>query len=528
LQLRGHERAGTLKVQTGETIAFAIVATILLLIGWSRFFDPFVGDQALFLIGAEKLQAGGVLYRDFWDIKQPGVFTFFLLGGRMFGFSQVGEHVADLVWQIAFAFALVLGLRASFAPMRLVAAFAPIAVIGSYYAGSSCWHLLQVEELAGLPLFCSAWLMMEALRRSSKRLALVAGIVGGVALSLKLIFLIVLVGILAAVLLTVRAASRETQRLMLLQFVLGVSVPIACIAGYSVLHATEATTFRTTFVISIEILYTPAMHAPAARLADSAMRFLLYFRGIILLGIIGLFTVDRTSAPAKAWRAICVTWVACDLVVIAIQISSWWQYHFLLLIPPVGILATFGLGFLIRNGMRSYPAAFASLAIGGIVSYVAVPLPQGAIGTILRVAAERPFESERALERYRLATNSEYADAFADSSHLRNRAPGTTVYVFGDPLIYVDSNTAQAIAMNSWAIQLFTPALWKQTVAELSRTKPDFVFVFDRFADHLRTNDGGAAMNLLSRDYAPTQHTRDGEWFVRRVNEAGGMLDVAR
>jgi hypothetical protein len=106
--------------------------------------------------------------------------------------------------------------------MRLVAAFAPIAVIGSYYAGSSCWHLLQVEELAGFPLFCGAWLMLEALRRSSKRLALTAGIVGGVALSLKLIFLIVLAGILAAVLLTIRAASRETLRSMLLQFALRV------------------------------------------------------------------------------------------------------------------------------------------------------------------------------------------------------------------------------------------------------------------------------------------------------------------
>ena len=45
---------------------------LVAVIGASRLFDPFSGDQALFLVGAETLHAGGVLYRDYWDIKQPG------------------------------------------------------------------------------------------------------------------------------------------------------------------------------------------------------------------------------------------------------------------------------------------------------------------------------------------------------------------------------------------------------------------------------------------------------------------------
>ena len=40
---------------------------------------PFAGDQALFLLGAAALDRGEVLYVDFWDIKQPGIYLFFWL-----------------------------------------------------------------------------------------------------------------------------------------------------------------------------------------------------------------------------------------------------------------------------------------------------------------------------------------------------------------------------------------------------------------------------------------------------------------
>ena len=284
------------------------------------------------------------------------------------------------------------------------------------------------------------------------------------------------------------------------------------------------TTFKTTFVIPIQVLYTAEMHAPVARLADSTTRFLLYFRGLILLALIGLFGVKRASAEARMWRLICIVWITCDAIVIAIQISSWWQYHFLLLIPPIGILATLGLALIVRNLFVSYRRAIASLAVAGIVAYVAVPLPQGAIGTILRVGQQRPFESAGSLERYRIATNSEYADALDDSAVARQRAAGAAVYVFGDPLIYVDSDAAQAIAMNSWGIQLFTPALWKRTVAELCATRPEYVFVFDRFVSHLQTGDHGTTMALLSRDYARATRTKDGQWYKRTVRSYDAQL----
>ncbi|MBC5800519.1 MAG: hypothetical protein GIX03_06610 [Candidatus Eremiobacteraeota bacterium] len=55
----------------------AAAVILVAVIGASRLFDPFSGDQALFFVGAKTLHAGGTLYRDYWDIKQPGIFAFF-------------------------------------------------------------------------------------------------------------------------------------------------------------------------------------------------------------------------------------------------------------------------------------------------------------------------------------------------------------------------------------------------------------------------------------------------------------------
>jgi len=412
--------------------------------------------------------------------------------------------------------ALIVGLRRSLQSHRFIVAFAPLAVVGSYYAGSSSWHLMQVEELVGFPLFCCAWSLDEALRRGSRRLAFVAGVCGGIVLAFKLIFAIVVVALAAAVV----SQHARVKRYALGEFGLlwlgGLLVPVVAVAVYAIGHATQRITLVTTFVIPLEILATIDMHAPIARLADSATRFALYYRGLILLGLIGIVTIGRGSARAMAWRAVCLAWLAADAIVIGAQLSSWWQYHFLLFVPPLGILATFGLAFLVRNGVRSRRRAVASLALTGIVAYVAVPLPQGAIGTILEVVRARPFASVRELERYREDTSSEFADAEADARFTAQRAP-SSMYVFGDPLIYLDSKTTQAIAMNSWAIQLFTPALWRRTVAELCSARPKYVFVYARFAGRLTTSDGGAAMSLLDREYVPAAASRNGEWYVARA-----------
>src|SRR5450631_4009030 len=63
---------------------------------------PFWGDQALFTYAAHGIRHGDRLYVDFWDLKQPGIYLWYLGAGTLFGFHEAGMHTAELLWSVAF------------------------------------------------------------------------------------------------------------------------------------------------------------------------------------------------------------------------------------------------------------------------------------------------------------------------------------------------------------------------------------------------------------------------------------------
>jgi len=510
----------------------AVAVLLVAAIGASRLFDPFSGDQALFLVGAKTLHAGGVLYRDYWDIKQPGIFAFFLTAGTLFGFTQIGMHALDVLWQTAFAVALVVGLRGALGDARWTA-FAPLGVIGATYAGSSPWHLLQVEELVGFPLFVCMWAAGVAVRGRSVSAGptLVSGLAAGIVLLFKLVLAPVVVAITIAITFRARgrsAAARPTRFWFI--WLLGVLVPLAVYAVYAVRTGSFEIGMETTFAVPLQIAAF-APHAPLARLNDSALRLLLYFRGIIVLAVIGAVTMrDRRM---RSWRAACLAWIVSGLAVILAQAQSWWQYQFVLLIPPLGILATFGVAFLGERVARGRRAGLIALAASGIVAYIAVPLPQGALGTILRIARERPFVSAAALERYRVATSTEYAGAVADAAPSIAGADRRPIYVFGNPLVYVLTNRPQAIAITSWASYLDPPSIRARRDNELAAARPSAIFVLRDRSDEISSARSPLTATALSRDYVEATQTTNGTWYNRRHQPAaapklmkrGAMVD---
>jgi len=496
----------------------AAAVILVAAVGASRLFDPFSGDQALFLVGAKTLHAGGVLYRDYWDIKQPGIFAFFLAAGTLFGFTQIGAHALDVLWETAFAVALVFGLRGALRDPRW-AAFAPLGVVGATYAGSSPWHLLQVEELVGFPIFACMWTaglaLTERRRSASAGLALVCGFAGGIVLVFKLLLAPVVVAVTIAIAFHARARfSAAGPRRFWFVWLLGILVPLAVYGAYAIRTDSLKIAIEMTFAVPFQIAAL-APHAPLARFNDSAFRLLLYFRGIIVLALIGAVTMrDRGMRP---WRAACLAWIVSGLAVILAQAQSWWQYQFVLLVPPIGILATFGAAFLGERVARGRREGLIALAVSGVVAYIAVPLPQGAIGTILRVARERPFASTAALQRYRVATSTEYADAAIDAAlPVRAGSDSGPIYVFGNPLIYVLANRAQAVAMTSWASYLDPPSVWARLDNELSAVRPNYIFVLRDRSDEISSARSPRISATLSRDYVKSAQTMDGTWYMRR------------
>src|SRR5436309_15365797 len=77
------------------------------IIGVTRIPEPFEGDQAFFTLIARSLHRGATLYVGVWDNKQPGIFLFYELAGRLFGFSEIGSHLFELIYQLITAAVLM-------------------------------------------------------------------------------------------------------------------------------------------------------------------------------------------------------------------------------------------------------------------------------------------------------------------------------------------------------------------------------------------------------------------------------------
>lgn len=122
----------------------------------------------MFLVYSKEIADGAVLYRDVWDIKQPGIFIFYLLGGKFFGFSEFGVHLLELIYWLSLSFILIFGLRKYFAN-QLFVLLTPLFTIGIYYSVSGSLHLTQVEGLVSFPLFMSLWFCHKFLDGPGKK-----------------------------------------------------------------------------------------------------------------------------------------------------------------------------------------------------------------------------------------------------------------------------------------------------------------------------------------------------------------------
>src|SRR5438477_2964269 len=170
---------------------------------------PFGGDQTLFVLYALKLSQGADLYRDVWDVKQPGIFSFYLLAGKLFGFSEVGVHTLELLYMTGFSVALIFTCKRYFRT-PWVASLVPLLSVGFYYAFAGSNHLTKLEPLVGFPIFLLLYWACEASSNDKhvRGLFFLSGLMGGVVLLFKLVLLpIPLASWLAALVFAARGKS---------------------------------------------------------------------------------------------------------------------------------------------------------------------------------------------------------------------------------------------------------------------------------------------------------------------------------
>jgi hypothetical protein len=502
------------RLRRNELLALALVLGLGLL----HLPFPFNWDQALFTLGARRLAAGGVLYRDFWDIKQPGIYWFYQAAGRLFGFHEVGIHLFELLWMMAFAVTLLVTLRRRWGP-GLAATLAPLLSVGAYYAATGDVHLTKVEGLVGFPLYLTLWFATDAdgVEPRARRL-FVSGLCGAVVLLFKLIFapivgafwLIALVGLWR------RRGAVRALAVVALPAALGLALPLGAMLAYFARYHLLGVLWWT-YVIYPGVLITHAQGSHTARVSGSIVWFLLRFSPLLGLAIMGA----GVARARRDWLGLGLAlWAALAIPIIFVQRWSGWEYHYLLFVVPLGLLGAVGIGGLWtrldRLGLEA-PAARRVVA-AGLVALFAGLIGIAAVKTVLLVRDGCGLTAA-GRAAYRTRMGPFYATTLRDVAFLDE--PGRVagpVFALGNPLVYLLARRPAAPAFDCGTFPAeWGEREWSALTSRLERVPPAYLLVDVDYLPLLRGDRppaGPFAAFLVDR-YRALRTSDLGVWYER-------------
>lgn len=503
---------------------------LLLLLGAGavNLMQPLGWDQAIFTMAGRRIHEGALLYRDVWDVKQPGLFGYYLVGGTLFGFSEIGIHAFELLYWLVFAFFAQRVLRPCFSN-RWVASLAPFLMVGWYYAYSGDWHLTQAEGLAGCPLFFCMWFAArgEAPGRDRGRDLAISGVFGAGALLLKLVFLPLVAGFwLIALVRSARAGGGAVSPVRgAFAILVGAAVPFLVAAGYFIGHRTFALAWDTNVIYPFRI----SPPRPAFRfkwLVDGLAWFLLHWAS--LLALCGFAAATPAGGPRGRLMPYLLAWCVLGAGVILVQQLSWWQYHYLLLMVPIGVLAAIGLDALVdalrgrelgRRGLLAVTAALLLLLLPAM----------GALGLKAMFVAQDGFgltPASRLRHEVRMSRGGAYGRILADVAPLA--APGSRpgpIYVAGNPLYHWLSHRDSSLPRFGGILATYASAEeWAEVANGLRKDPPPYIFVQNSVIEDLGRSPMRSRpfFDLLSSDYVEIRRSPMGVWWERRAGATHG------
>lgn len=461
---------------------------IMIALGWLAACTPFRGDQALFTNYARSMSEGKVLYRDLWDVTNPGVYTFYFASGSLFGFHEDGIHLGEWLWFTAFVFALGGAMVQRYKLERWPQS--PAILVGAWYYFTSCAdpsHLTKAEGLVAFPLFASVW----ALTQNRWPWWLLAGAMAGLAISFKFAFALCVLAAWLPILLQ----ERQTFVRRGLTALLGMTVVLGAFAAY--FGTAEA--FEALFVTPREIL----KHAEPAEFS----RLALSLRWFVETGTPLLVLAAAGSLPMRSEPLVRGSWcmLPAALIVILMQRWSWWTYHFLLLSLPLAVLAAYTWPTLQAKLEEKLPSRKERLAAYLVMAVLFLaPLGHGAM------SAMRSIQSRTTA---RETTGTAYRIAIDDTRWLAEARPGP-IFVAGDPLFFTMSGREASSRFHGWSLELFTPALWDALLTDLQNHPPEFIFVSKALGyEPLIRSKAPALWTWLEAHYRFVHVSSSGTWY---------------
>ena len=465
----------------------------------------------------EILDAGGVLYIDFWDMKQPGIYWFFLAAEKLFGADQQSARLLELIVLMLFSLVLV-GTLLSYYRSRWLAAVVPVAAIGSYYAASNDWHLTQAEFIVTFPIFTSAWYLAKEYRtRRGEFFGLVlAGVLAGIAVVFKLAFAPIFVAFLLIVILA-RSPDRTPGGLMrtsvreLVPFALGVFAVLGIVSAIFVVNGAFKELVWTAFIYPAKALGTQL--APLSRLGRAVAWYVLAMMPWIIFACIAVPRLFRRNEPLLI--KLMGSWVVMALAVILAQRFSWWQYHFLLLFVPVAVLGVRGLDVLSDRLRQTGHVGNGLVTAVSLLLVLAAFTNTAQSATTTWLALVNLFVDKGGdIEAYRRSVSDEYDRISREVAQVRDDSRPGPIYVFGNPLIYLLFDRSQAIATQSWGWQNAIGEQWQSLEPDLAAAKPPFIYLSTRYRNYVQQGSP-QTIAFLENEYVVIRQDKWGTWYSR-------------
>ena len=295
------------------------------------------------MAAARDLSEGAHMYGEFWDLKQPGIYWWNELAGWLFGFDSLGIRLMDMCWSTTVALLLWLLLRSRGA---LSAALGPIFALAGFYAVAEPWMLSQVEWLVGAPLAVLMWCLCD---EGNGEIASVARYsLAGSMLACVLLLKLILIPVAGLMLLIALAQERWVRqqpwafiiKRQIVPALVGFVVLLVPVLLYMQAAGTLGMAVWTTFVDPGEVL-REYPHHKVHMLLSSLHWFLGTVWYLIPWALWGTYTGLRQGSRLIWMLAV---WVSIGFAAVAIQVLSYWPYHFDLFYIPVGMLAAIGFG----------------------------------------------------------------------------------------------------------------------------------------------------------------------------------------
>lgn len=478
---------------------------------------PLHEDQALFMYVARELADGAQVYREFWDMKQPGIYWWYEAVGRLFGFDAIGLRWMDLLWSLAVAWVLWAAVRSR---GTLAAVLAPCLAFGSFYARTHQSHLSQVEWLVGGPIAVVLWCVATAESSGGGRVAwryLVAGAMVAIVGLFKSIAVLMPLAMLAVAMVLARWKEARPWGALLKECALpvlaGIALVLLPVAAWMQANGTLGVAIWTA-VVYPPLAVREYEHNTLVLLAWSFRWFLVGAVALVPWALWGAYNGLRRGLRIEL---VCLAWSVAALVVICMQVLSYWEYHFDLLFIPTGVLAALGfvdaLERFSANERTGYRKAALAVLVLGVAASMGWPLARKAT----RIVAAMPFTPERQLA-FNATLDERWKSFAASADAVRPFAKESDrVVVWGDARLYFLLGRRPLVEVNGSTFYLARQV--EEVAALIREKKPPLIFV-SKHRNRMTNHGGGVLPQAINEFYKPAYEDETGIWYRLRNGPA--------